>query len=313
MKAWQYTTPGIPLLETEVAVPVPGAGEVLIDVKAAGLCHTDVGIVEGWSAGMLNHTPITLGHEVAGVISALGEGVTGFAIGDRVGLFSEGLTGPGIGKDGGFAPETIGRVSELVRMPDSVPFDQAAAGTDAGATSYHAVKIVGRVEKGMKVGIIGLGGLGQIGARVAVLLGAEVYAAEVNTDVHAYAREIGVSTVVTLVTELAGLGLDVVIDFAGAAGTTSGALGAVKAGGRVVQIGVAEPNASIDLLSLVMKQVELVGSLGGSKADIEAVYELLASGELNPRVTTIGFDEIGDGMERLRRGEIRGRLVAVAS
>jgi propanol-preferring alcohol dehydrogenase len=309
MKAWQFSGPGTPLALTELADPVPGEGEVVLEVRAAGLCHTDVGIMEGWSADMLDHLPLVLGHEVAGVIAAVGPGVGDYQVGDRVGIVGEGLSGPGVGRDGGFAQKTIGRVPELVRIPDGVGFEEAAAGTDAGMTSFHAVRIVAEVQEGMRVGIIGLGGLGLVGARVAVLAGAEVHAAEINKEVHDFGYEIGITSIVTDIDELAGRDLDAVIDFAGM-DTVSGAVAAVRPFGRVVLVGCGDPNASLNLLSTIMKQVQLVGSLGGTRDDVIEVYDMLSEGTLKMMVATIGFSEIDEGLSRLKAGGIRGRLVA---
>lgn len=310
MRAWQYVGTGRPLALVEVPDPVAGPGEVVIDVRAAGLCHTDVAIMDGPTSSILGHVPIVLGHEVAGVVRELGPGVTGVRLGDRVGIDpSGGFHGPGVGRDGGYAEATIGRVGELVPIPDGVSFEQAAAGTDAGATSHHAVLVAAQVTAGTRVGVIGLGGLGQIGARVAVLAGAEVHAADVRAELGDVARGLGVQTFVTDVAELAPLGLDVIIDFAGMR-TTGPAIDAVRPGGRVVQVGAGAPEATISVERLVIKRVELIGTLGSDRSDLESIYRLLASGELDPVISTIGFDDIADGLDRLRRGQATGRLVA---
>jgi propanol-preferring alcohol dehydrogenase len=310
MLAWHFVETGQPIVSVDIPDPVPSAGEVLVDITAAGLCHTDISFIDGDVPGMPTHTPIVLGHEVAGTISALGDGVTGWAVGDRVGLAPVGLAGPGVGRDGGYAEKTLSTVEELVRVPEGVSMAHAAAATDSGATSYHAVVAVGQVEKGMRVGIIGLGGLGQIGARIAVLRGAEVHVSDINADLEAVASELGATSFVTDAAELAGRDLDVVVDFAGF-DTTRAAIAAVRPGGRVVQIGSGSPDASISVVDLVVRSVSLLGSLGGTKDDVIAVYDLLASGELDPAIATIAFDEIGEGLDRLRRGDSAGRTVAV--
>ena len=178
MKSWRFTGTNEPLRLEELPEPSAGPGKVVIDVKAAGICHTDVGILTdpGWMT-MLGQVPVTLGHEDAGVISAVGDGVTDFKVGDRVAICPTTSAGcPGSSFDGGFGPKIVIGTEALVRIPDEVDFVNGAAATDAGMTSYAAVVRRGGVKAGDKVGIIGLGGLGQIGARVAYLLGAEVYA-----------------------------------------------------------------------------------------------------------------------------------------
>lgn len=311
MKAWQFPGPGAAMVIVDLPDPVAGVGQVVIDVKAAGLCKSDVSLMDGTISWMLAFTPIVLGHEVAGIISQVGEGVIGFAVGDRVGVAGAGLDAPGLTLDGGFAEKCIGKVEQLVAMPAGVPFSQAAAGVDAGMTSYHAVMVAGGVTAGTRVGIIGLGGLGMTGARIAVIAGAAVYAAEINEAVWEKASALGVSGVVKDVVDLAQFNLDVIIDFAGFGTTTAAAVHAINPFGRIVQVGLSATEITIDCGLFVSKQLHLVGSLGGQKADAENVYALIDSGELEITVTEITFDEIGEGIERLHRGGLLGRLVAL--
>lgn len=310
MRGWQFTGVHEPLKLVEQSAPVPGAGQVVVDVKAGGLCHSDVGFLDGSITWMLAKTPIILGHEVAGVISAVGSDVRDWAIGDRVGVAGLGLDAPGMADDGGFGEKARVPVGQLIRIPDGVSYAQAAAGTDAGQTTRKALRR-GGVGAETRLGIIGLGGLGAAAARIAVLLGAEVYAAEPNEDNWTAALERGVKKCVPDVLDLKGLELDVIADFAGFGTTTAGAIEAVRNGGRVVQVGLGRSEATIDTVSLVSKEVELVGSLGGSYADTEDVYRLLGEGELEFTVQQIGFDDIPHGIELLEHGGARGRLVAV--
>ncbi|WP_028654552.1 zinc-binding dehydrogenase [Nocardioides sp. J54] len=312
MKAWQFTGPGEPLVLAEVPVPEPGAGEVLVEIRAAGLCHTDVGILDdpGWLS-QLAPRPLTLGHEVAGVVVALGEGVEDVALGARVGISPAGRTRPGLGQGGGYASHCLAFPEDLIPIPDGVGFAQAAAGTDAGKTARHAVGCRGQVEAGQKVAVIGLGGIGQVATRLAVLRGADVVVAEPREDLWPIAKELGAARVVGSLAEVEESSLDTVIDLAGVGVTTNQAISAVRKGGRVVQVGMARLEATISTRDLIVKQVDLLGSSGGSTADIADVYGLMATGDLDPILPTIGFDDIPDGLDRLRRGEVVGRLVAV--
>ena len=311
MKAWQFSEIGKAMTVVDIPEPKAGSGQVVIDVKAAGLCHSDVTLIDGQITWMLAFSPIVLGHEVAGIISEVGEGVTGFAIGDRVGIAGAGLDAPGLTLDGGFAEKCVGKVEQLIHMPDGMPFIQAAAGVDAGMTSYHAVRVAGGVTKGTRVGIIGLGGLGMTGARIAVVAGAEVYAAEINEAVWEKAMSMGVKGIVKDVLDLAQFNLDVIVDFAGFGTTTAGAVHSINPFGRIVQVGLSATEITIESGPFVSKQLQLVGSLGAQKADAENVYALIGNGDLEITATPISFDEIGEGIERLRRGGIQGRLVAM--
>lgn len=313
MKAWQFTTTHEPLVLNEIPEPTPGPGEVVLEIKAAGLCHSDVGAMtdESWLA-LIPNRPITIGHEIAGVITALGEGVTGWAVGDRVGVCPTGDSGvtPGYGREGGFTYQHRVSTGDLVRMPDGLTFELAAVGTDAGMTSYHAIVVQGGLTAGQKVGVIGLGGLGQIAAQVAVVRGAQLHVAEMNEKVWPLAERIGAASVVKDAAEWAGQDFDLIVDYAGFGTTTAAALGAVRAGGRVVLVGMGRPSSTINTFDVILKQATLVGSMGGTKADVAAVYELLASGAVVPEVTAIGFEDIPTGLADLERGAVRGRLVA---
>ncbi|MCW2603389.1 MAG: putative Zn-dependent alcohol dehydrogenase [Pseudonocardiales bacterium] len=313
MKAWSFVAPNEPLHWVSLPDPEPGPGEVVVDVKAAGFCRFDLDVMDGGPTYQMlsGPPPIVLGHEIAGVISALGPDVTGCAIGDRVGMFALDVENcAGFSRDGGLAQKTIGQVGLLVPIPAGVTFAQAALATDAGMTAHHAVKTVGEVGPGTRVGVIGLGGLGAIGARMAVLLGAEVHAAEINIAIHDQLSELGIVNIVADADDFAGLDLDVVIDFAGFEKTTAAAIMAVRPGGLVVQVGIGRSAAILPTDVLVMRQVRLIGSIGGDFDDVAGTFALIAAGGLDPRIEHIEFDEVPDGIDRLRRGAVNGRLVA---
>jgi propanol-preferring alcohol dehydrogenase len=313
MKAWLFSEPNEPVRLVDRADPIPEAGQVVIDVKGAGLCHSDIGIIEGEGLAWIDHRPLVLGHEVAGTISALGPGVSGHEIGERVaiGYLQAPPWGPGLGRDGGYGQKAIVYVDEIVPVPDNVPFVYAAVATDSAATAYHAVHSTGGVKEGDVVGIIGLGGLGINGARFAVLAGATVYGVDTNPAVFENAKTLGVTETFTDAAELAQFHPDVVIDFAGFGTTTAAALNVVKPAGTVVQVGLGRTQATISTNDLVLKTVTLRGSLGGSQDDLKAVLQLISDGAFTPIVEQISFDQIGEGLERLRRGGIIGRLAAV--
>jgi propanol-preferring alcohol dehydrogenase len=310
--AWQFTNTNEPLVLNEVPAPTPGPGEVILDVKAAGLCHSDVGAMTdaSWLA-VIPVRPIVLGHEIAGVVSSLGEGVTSVQLGDRCSVWPLGGTGaPGSARDGGFTDHHRVPVDDLVPVPDQLSFELAALGTDAGMTSYHAVMTQAAVKAGDKVGIIGLGGLGHIGARVAVVNGAEVHVAEVNTTVWPLAEEIGATSVVADAAEWADQGFDVIVDFAGFGSTTAHALRAIRRNGRVVLVGMGITEIVLSSTDIIRRQAQIFGSHGGTKEDIAAVYDLFSSGAISPAYTIIAFDDIPRGLDDLQHHRATGRLVA---
>lgn len=268
-----------------------------------------MGYLDGTLTHILAKRPIILGHEIAGEITELGEGVTGFAVGDRVAVRG-GVETPGTAMDGGYATRVAVPQELLVPIPDNVNFEHAAIATDAAITSYHAVRVRGGVGAGTRVGIVGLGGLGLLGAQAALAAGAEVFAAEINPEAFAAAEESGVTKIFRDVTELAQFDLDVIVDFAGFGSTPAGAIAAVVPGGKVVQVGLGVASAEVPLANLVVKEVELLGSLGGTKEDLTAVLDLISEEKIRPLTNTIDFEEISTGLRRLEEGTVRGRLVA---
>ncbi|MBM9510655.1 zinc-binding dehydrogenase [Actinacidiphila acididurans] len=309
MKAWRLTAAHEPLVLTDVPEPVAGPGEVVIDVKAASLCHSDVGFLDGTLTGILGFTPITLGHEIAGVVSQVGEGVDGVSVGERVGVPTA-FGGPGQAIDGGFAEKVKVGAEWVLPLPDGISFEQAAPATDAGMTAYHALKL-GGVTAGTKLGIIGAGGLGSLAIQFAVSMGAEVYVAEINEAVWPTADTYGAKAVAKDITAFADQGLQVVVDYAGFGTTTAGAIDAVAAKGTVVQVGLGKERADISAQNVVFKEVTYVGSSAGTHEDCAAVMDLIAQGKAASILNEITFDEIGEGVERLQRGGVVGRLVAV--
>ncbi|EGD44506.1 alcohol dehydrogenase [Nocardioidaceae bacterium Broad-1] len=314
MAAWQWTGTGRPLTLNQVPVPTPAAGEVLIRVRAAGMCHSDVGELDepSWAA-TITRNPITLGHEIAGEIAQVGAAVTQWQVGDRVGVHPLGETIPGYSRDGGYAAYTLAPATDLVAMPDGLRFDLAAAGTDAGMTSHHAVAEVARVGAGDRVGIIGLGGLGQFGARIAALLGAEVYAADTSPAAVALGEQLGLAAVHSRAEDLIGLGLDAVIDFAGFGSTTSAAVGAIRKGGTIVMVGLGAVETTLVTADVIHQRAHIHGSSGGTREDIATVYDYLARGENTPTIKHIDHDRVPDGIERLRAGRVTGRLVVTTN
>jgi propanol-preferring alcohol dehydrogenase len=311
MKAWHFTGPHQPLVRTERSEPSVEPGQVRIAVKAAGLCHSDVGILEDekWLS-IIPNLPITPGHEIAGVIDEVGAGVTAYASGDRVCVWPM-LERPGYAIDGGFGEKVVVSTQSLIRIPDGVPFEFAATATDAGMTSHGAVMTRGGLRPGERVGIIGVGGLGQIGARIVVLNGAELYVAEVNEAAWPIAKEIGAKRIVKDIAQLKGEKLDLIVDFAGFGTTTAAALETVSPGGRVVLVGMGRLEATINTYPLILGGIDLRGNVGGTAQDIASVLDWMSKGEIQPRIEKIRWDQIADGIDRLRRGDVRGRLVCM--
>lgn len=317
MKSWRFHGTGKPLTLEEVPEPSAGPGEVVVDIKAAGLCHSDVGTLDDpqWMQSF-PRIPMTLGHENAGVISEVGPGMSEWQVGDRVGLAPVMADGDAIGYgqwDGGYGPKVRATATNLVRLPQEISFELGAMATDAGLTSYHAIVTAGGLTKGMRVGVIGLGGLGYIGARVGVLKGAEVYAADINPATREQASEIGLAGVAESITEFAEKELDLIVDYAGFGSTTTEAIETLAPFGTLVQVGLGKLEATFNTQALIFKQLRIIGSLSGNQQDLAELYELMRGGSLNPPLNTILPSEIPKGLDRLREGGVVGRTIAVYS
>ncbi|MCL2782531.1 MAG: zinc-binding dehydrogenase [Propionibacteriaceae bacterium] len=313
MQSWRFYGTDKPLVLEDVPEPQAGPGEVVVDVKAAGVCHSDVSALDdpGWMP-MFFRIPMTLGHENAGVITQVGEGMDQWKVGDRVGLSPMMTDGDAIGYgkwDGGYGPLLRATDANLVHLPDEVSFELGALATDAGLTAYHALVARGGAQKGMKVGIIGLGGLGYVGARVAVLMGCEVYGAEIAPGTQKLAGEIGLKDVADSIDKFSDL--DLIIDYAGFGTTTAAALTVLKEFGTLVQVGMGRLESTISTYPLIINQLTIKGSKSGTKEDLAALYDLMRSGALKPPMNLIKQAGIPDALADLRKGGVVGRYIAV--
>jgi propanol-preferring alcohol dehydrogenase len=255
-----------------------------------------------------------MGHENAGVIAEVGEGMEQWKVGDRVGLAPVMSDGDAIGYgkwDGGFGPKLLATTDNLVRLPDEVPFDLGAMATDAGLTAYHAIMAVGGARSGMKVGVIGLGGLGYIGARVAALSGAEVYGAEVNPETQKLADEIGLAGVADSIDAFKDKQLDLIVDYAGFGTTTAAAIETLGEFGTLVQVGMGRLEATINTYPIIINQLTIKGSKSGTREDLAGIYGLMKTGKLNPPMNLITQADIPGAIDRLRAGGVIGRFIAL--
>lgn len=318
MKGWLFTKAFVEpkLIEKEDPKAVPG--EVVIDIKACGLCHSDVGFLESqeMADAYVKAAPCIFGHECAGIVSEVGEGVTTLKVGDRVGVVPQSPANPyeiiGCTRDGGYATKILVPADQCLILPENVSFIQGAVGTDAGATSHHALFVVGQAKAGMKVGILGFGGLGQFATQMALIAGCEVYVSTRKAEAQELARSFGVNGVVSNITELTDKDLDLIIDFAGFDSTLTGAVSTVRNGGTVVLVGLGQSGGKVGFMidDLVSRGIQVKGSFGNTWEDVKGVYEYFATGRLTPQITLVKFDEIGEGLELLKKGGVKGRLAA---
>ncbi|KAL6405666.1 hypothetical protein AUP68_11046 [Ilyonectria robusta] len=313
MKAYRWNGPGTGLQLQDVPVPEPSANEVLIEVQACGLCHSDCHIIDGSQADSVKKRPITMGHEVAGNIVAVGQGVDEAWVGERVAVALGGhpIRTPntiGLQIDGGYAEFVVVMVASLVRIPEDVSFEQAAVATDCLTTAHHAVRGAGEVTAGMNVAIIGLGGLGSAALRVAVLEGANVYGVDIDTRRFHKAGVDGAKACFAKLEKVQDVVFDVIVDFVGKSSTMNAALGAIKFRGRIVLVGLGEPTITVSTFAIIWNKVEIRGCLGGSIEDLSNVLKLIGTRKLEPELEEIAFDRVSEGLHRLETGDVLGRL-----
>ncbi|KAI8933196.1 hypothetical protein NX059_009833 [Plenodomus lindquistii] len=300
MKAFEYADGASGLRLKEVPIPDVKPDGVLIQIKAAGMCHTDSHIVAGHGDAWLMKRPIILGHEAAGEIIKTGANVSQYSVGDRVAVLQisqpferrDWLLSLGLGFDGGYAEYAAVPASRLVRIPEKVSYAQAAVAMDALATSYEAVVVRGGTKRGSTIGIIGLGGLGMSGLAFGVIEGATVYGFDVDTSKFEEAKSLGAKKCLKSPEDAEGVIFDLIIDFVGLDQTVGAACNCVKPTGTVVVVGLASKTVAVPIQKLVNDEVTLIGSLGASEETAKRVLELLEQGSIVPKLVEVPFDAI---------------------
>lgn len=332
MQAAVFYGPDRPLALEDVPTPVPGAGEALVRVAGCGLCHTDLHYLDH-GVKTFKTPPLVLGHEAAGIVAALGPGVSAWSPGDRVLIpavlacghcrycragrenLCESLVMLGNNVDGAYAEYVAVPARELVRVPKSIPLEQACVIADALSTPWHAVKRRGRVRAGDVVAVVGCGGVGLNAVQCAVVSGARVIAVDMNPARLEVAERLGAWRTVNpreidrldkYVRELTGGGVDVAFEVVGTPQTIDLALGLVRRGGRLCVIGYSAEPVKISAARLMYYELEIVGSLGCGGGEYGEILGLVEAGRLrlDPIVSgTLPLGSINDGFERMRRGE----------
>ncbi|MCB2227121.1 MAG: zinc-binding dehydrogenase [Desulfarculaceae bacterium] len=309
MLAARFHEVGRPLALEEIPTPTPGPGQVLIELRACGVCGSDIHIAyEGVTPTA--YTPITLGHEPSGVVAELGPGVEGWAIGDRAVLCCFFVCGQclnclsgnqqvclerrciGIQAEGAFAEYVVVPAGNLVPLPENVPFAQGAIITDAVATPFHALNATGKMRPGETVAVFGCGGLGIHGVQLARLGGAsKVIAVDMRPAVLERALAVGADVaidasrqeVVPAVLEATGgLGVDLAVELVGARVTIAQAVDCLRVGGRAAVAGLGPAPITLPPpTTFVRREAALLGSYGFTTTEIATLVGLVASGRLD--------------------------------
>jgi propanol-preferring alcohol dehydrogenase len=331
----------------EVDRPEPGRGEVLLKVGGAGACHSDLHLMDEFEGGVLPWgPPFTLGHENAGWVEVLGEGVTGLEVGQPVAVYgpwgcgscgrcSIGIEnycenpmaapvpggGGGLGLDGGMAEYLLVPAARfLVPLPDGLDPVQAAPLTDAGLTPYHAIRrSLPKLTPDATAVVIGVGGLGHMAVQLLrAITGSKIVAVDQRESALRNAREHGAdaalmsgsSTADEIRSLTGGRGADVVLDFVGADATLSMGAAAARTMGDLTIVGIAGGSLSYGFLS-VPYELSVQSTYWGTRVELVELLDLAARGLVRSKVTTYDLDHAVDAYQALRSGEIDGRAVVV--
>lgn len=339
MRAALLTEYHRPLELVERPEPEPrGSRDVVVRVGGAGVCATDLHAIDGEMEPAGLRLPVVLGHENAGWVHAVGDGVTAAEVGDAVLVhpaYSCGLCVPcrrgndvfcerheftGLTCDGGFADYVLVDERSLLPLPAGVEPVEVAPHADAGITAYHAVKrLAHRLTPGTRAAIIGVGGVGHIALQLARVLGtASVVAIDTDERRRVLARELGADEVLGEQGDVAdavrewsnGAGADVVLDFVGTDETHATGLGMLARRGLYSIVGfggvVAHPS-----VAFVSGEAAITGNLVGNWIDLWELLQLHGRGVVTLRTEAHSLDDVNDVLDRLRAGGVTGRAVLV--
>ena len=331
MKAAQISRAGGDWELVERDIPEPGAGQVRVKVEACGICHSDVLVKDGLWPGL--QYPRIPGHESAGRIDAVGNNVTAWTMGQRVGVGWHGyhcfVCEPcrrgdfamcinrkvtGIDFDGGYAEYMIVSTTALAALPDEVPAEEAGPFMCAGVTVYNALRNSG-ARAGDVVAIHGVGGLGHLGVQYARQMGFETVAINRGNDKESLARELGAhhyidATATDVVAQLQKLGgARVILATAPSAAAISPlGDGLSPSGLLLVPAAPAEP-LSINVFSLILRRSSVAGWYSGTARDSQDTLEFSALTNVHPMIEKYPLERVAEAYEQMHSGKVRFRVV----
>lgn len=334
MKAAIVKQFGKPLVIEDVPVPQPGPGEVLVKVKACGVCHTDLHAASGdWPVKPV--PPFIPGHEAAGIVAALGPGVKNLKVGDAVGVawlhdacmaceycetgwetLCEHQHNTGYSVNGGFAEYVIASAAFAAKLPATVDFAAIAPILCAGVTTYKGLKET-EARPGEWVVISGVGGLGHVAIQYAKAMGLKVVAVDIAEDKLALAREAGADLAVDAlaagavdkVLAATGGGAHGVLVTAVSTAAFAQALKMVRRKGTVSLVGLPPGEFPTPIFDVVLKRITVRGSIVGTRRDLDEAIAFAADGKVKAEVAKVPLAQINDVFDRMKAGKIEGRMV----
>jgi len=334
MKAAVVRAFGQPLVIEDVPVPMPGRGEILVKVKACGVCHTDLHAASGdWP--VKPQPPFIPGHEAAGVVAALGPDVTDFKLGDAVGVawlhdacmrceycetgwetLCEHQHNTGYSVNGGFAEYVVASAAFAARLPANVDFAAVAPILCAGVTTYKGLKETD-TRPGEWVVISGVGGLGQVAIQYAKAMGLKVVALDIAEDKLKLARDSGADCAVNAlsadaverVLQVTGGGAHGILVTAVSTAAFAQALKMVRRKGTISLVGLPPGEFPTPIFDVVLKRITVRGSIVGTRRDLDEAIAFAAEGKVRAEITKAPLADINAIFERMKAGKIDGRMV----
>lgn len=334
MKAAVVHEFGKPLKIEEVPIPAPGPGEVLVKIIATGVCHTDLHAADGdWP--VKPSPPFIPGHEGAGVVVALGSGVTNLKEGDPVGIawlhdacgacefcetgwetLCESQHDSGYSVNGTFAEYAIGSAAYVARLPDNPDFAALAPILCAGVTTYKGIKET-EARAGEWIAISGIGGLGHVAIQYAKAMGLHVVALDVGDEKLALASSLGADVIVNArskdaaaqVIKHTGGGAHGVLVTAVSPPAFAQAIGMVRRKGTVAMVGLPPGEFATPIFDVVLKRITLRGSIVGTRKDLAEAVQFAAEGKVRTHIHKARLEDINAIFADLKAGKVDGRIV----
>ena len=319
----------------DVPVPKVEHGQVLVKVKASGVCHTDLHAAHGdWP--VKPKLPLIPGHEGVGEIVEAGPGVTHVKVGDRVGIpwlysacghceyclsgretLCKDQQNAGYSVDGSYAEYCLAHADYIVKIPDNLTYVEAAPLFCAGVTTYKALK-VGNAKPGDWVAIYGIGGLGHVAVQYAKAMGFNVIAVDPFDEKLELAQQLGADRTINPLTEDSAEfiqreigGVQASICTAVSKQAFGEAYRAVKRGGKCVAVGLPPETMEVPIFDTVLNGVSIEGSIVGTRKDLQETLQFAAEGKIKTIVETKKLEDINEIFAELEAGKINGRIVLV--
>jgi len=331
MQVAQVSSPGAAFQIVEREIPDPGPGQVRIKVQACGVCHSDVFVKEGLWPGL--QYPRVPGHEVAGIIDELGDGVTGWKRGQRVGvgwhggqdntciecrrgrfLYCRNAKVAGISYDGGYRQYMVAPVEALASIPDALSEAEAGPLLCAGVTTFNALRHSG-AGPGDLVAVQGVGGLGHLGIQFAAKFGYKVAAIGRGPENSALAKKLGASVYIDSQTtnaaqELQKLGgAQAILATAPSSKAMSELIDGLAPTGKFVVVGISSDPIEVTPLQLITGERSLQGSAVGTPTDSEDTLNFSALTGVRPMIETYPLARAAEAYDRMMSGKAQFRVV----